>query len=116
MFKFKDLYVSLGQEISADCPLCSFLGTTACCLGASGPPHWLTPTLTGTLNTPVLTGSFGSLKAYLKAALEIEEAREKAMQENQKPQTVEEVEMLERKLKGALEELRARKAELQQKR
>lgn len=53
-----------------------------------------------------------ALKAQLQRALANIEEQEKALEERDRPQTLEQVEALEEKLKGALEELAARKAEL----
>lgn len=57
-----------------------------------------------------------SLKDFLKLALKLEEARERILEESQKPQTIEEIQALEAKLVGVLEDLRARKAELEKNR
>jgi hypothetical protein len=122
-FKFKDLFVSLeGASVATlQCPVelgngvnIIVQGTAACCGGgASLPPVPIVviPIFTG---SDPFSGAFG-LKEYLKATLERMENPEKAGRESQLPQTVEEIDMLEKKLAGALEELRTRKADLQQK-
>jgi acyl-CoA thioesterase len=56
--------------------------------------------------------NLATLKAQLQQALAQVEAQERVMEEGQKPQTVEETEVLEQKLAEALEELRAHKDEL----
>ena len=53
-----------------------------------------------------------ALKAQLQQALSRVEAQERAIEEQMRPQTLGDVEILEQKLVEALEELRARKAEL----
>jgi hypothetical protein len=137
MTMFKDLYVTLAPRATGVCadsnvpvvpacnifatyynPIkagCSIIVSTDCSAGCFGPPVFSPWTIGG---TPIYgfgaVQPYGSLKEYLKSALAAEEAREKALEESQKPQTVSEVEMLEEKLKGALQELSIRKTELQQ--
>jgi hypothetical protein len=117
MFKFKDLYVLLpntGLPTERAWIGCANTG----CGGTK--PEFLIPVRqfygidpdTFVDGVVVPFGQFGSLKDNLKAGLKAEEAREKTVQENQTPQTLAEVELLETKLTAALEELRARKAEL----
>src|ERR1700679_3398037 len=129
MIKFKDLYVTLaptGTEpgclgsvgacnliatfYNPTPPKCSVIVSTDCSAGCFGSPVLSPWTLGG---TPVFgfgaVQPYGSLKEYLKTALAAEEAREKALDESQKPQSVGEVEALEEKLKGALQELSVRK-------
>ena len=100
---------------------CSFHFPSICTHGS------VTPTITcpGTLVTdttpifqtlPQLSGpALGNLKDQLKQALELAERQELGQAEALKPQTVADTEMLEKKLGEALEEVRARKAELQKK-
>ena len=57
----------------------------------------------------------GSLKEQLQAALQAAEAQEKATEESLKPQSVVDVDMLEKKLNEVLDELNVRKSELQKK-
>ena len=65
---------------------------------------------------PQLGGeALGNLKEQLKTALEMAEKQQAAEVQSQTPQTVADVEMLEKKLGEALDELRARKSELQKK-
>ena len=97
---------------------CGYLHT----YGGCGFPFTHVPCVAGTCagsETPwtpqINPQQFGSLKEQLKFALEAAEAQEKAAAESLKPQTVADVEMLEKKLTEALDELRARKAELQKK-
>jgi hypothetical protein len=112
---------------------CSYLAFSACHFGCSFyQPSFcqygsVTVTLTcpGTLVTdttpiiqtiPQLGGeALGNLKEQLKQALELAEKQQAGEAEALKPQSVADVEMLEKKLGEALEELRARKAELQKK-
>ncbi|HET9235259.1 MAG TPA: hypothetical protein VFP10_14080 [Candidatus Eisenbacteria bacterium] len=56
---------------------------------------------------------FARLKEQLQTALKQVEAQEKVAAEGMRPQTLEQVNELEQKLTKALEELRARKTELQ---
>jgi hypothetical protein len=112
---------------------CSYIAFSACHFGCSFylpsicQAGSITVTLTcpGSLITdtgpilqtiPQLSGlALGNLKEQLKQALEAAEKQQAVEAEALKPQTVADVEMLESKLTGALEELRARKAELQKK-
>jgi hypothetical protein len=55
------------------------------------------------------------LKEQLKQALAQVEVQERAMDESLKPQSIDEVDQLEQKLTEALNELRTRRQELQQK-
>jgi hypothetical protein len=92
---------------------CGFGGTQVCfatCLGSE------TPWNLGLQGDPALgVQQAGSLKEQLKAALQAAEAQEKATEEGLKPQSVADVEMLEKKLNEALDELKVRKTELQKK-
>jgi len=54
-----------------------------------------------------------ALKTALQQNLAQVEAQQRALEQRLRPQTLEEVKLLEQKLQEALEELRARKAELQ---
>jgi acyl-CoA thioesterase len=56
--------------------------------------------------------NLATLKAQLQQALAQVEGQERAMEESQKPQTVEEAEALEQKLVEALEDLRQHRDEL----
>jgi hypothetical protein len=135
MFKFKDLFVSVTSPSQNTLNLCAIptpnpyklaaVASTPCCGGASfpfrgivisfpiGDPDFGIGQFGGLENIGEFAGSV-SLKDYLKAALEREEARENAQAERQLPRTLAEAEMLELKLVEALEELRTRKAELKQ--
>ena len=67
-------------------------------------------------NTPQFSGpSLVNLKEQLKLALAAAEKQTAIESETLKPQTLADVEMLEKKMGEALEELRARKAELHKK-
>lgn len=55
------------------------------------------------------------MKEQLKKALAQVEAKEQAVAESLKPQTVEQVDELERKMKDALQELQQRREELKRK-
>jgi hypothetical protein len=95
MIKFKDLYVTLTRDdlqpddIVVRDPQERTAKTTTNCVG----------------------GQLEHLKNYLVRALALAVRIEDEVDEG--PQTVAEVEMLEEKLRGALDELRARKAELE---
>lgn len=109
---------------------CTYLAVSACHYGCSFfYPSFcqhgsVTVTLTcpGTLVTdtgpifetlPQLSGeALGNLKEQLKLALDQAEKQQAAETQSLTPQTVADVEMLEKKLGEALDELRARKAEL----
>jgi hypothetical protein len=92
--KFRELYVALTPDDQLDEKL------------------WRVPILPATKTTTnCLGGQIEHLKNYLVRALALAVRLEQEVDEG--PQTVAEVEMLEEKLKGALEELRARKAELE---
>jgi hypothetical protein len=56
--------------------------------------------------------ALAALKAQLREALRTVESAEQQLAERMSPQTVEEVDALEKKLQDALEELRARKEQL----
>jgi len=56
--------------------------------------------------------ALGALKAQLREALRATETAEKVLAEQMSPQSIEDIETLEKKLQGALEELKARKAQL----
>jgi hypothetical protein len=60
------------------------------------------------------SANLAALKAQLKQQLAAIEEREKATNESMKPQTVAEVDDLQKKLQGAMEELKARRTELEQ--
>ncbi|MBV8827824.1 MAG: hypothetical protein JO108_01200 [Acidobacteriaceae bacterium] len=59
--------------------------------------------------------ALSALKTQLKQQLALIEAQEKAAEESLKPQSVEEVDALEKQLTDALEELKLRRTELQNK-
>jgi hypothetical protein len=94
--------------------ICGFANTHITCVLGSCVGYSEITTWTWQLTTPQVGGveQFGALKEQLKAALEAAETQEKAMQDSLKPQTTAEVDMLEKKLTEALEDLHARKAEL----
>jgi hypothetical protein len=56
--------------------------------------------------------ALATLKAQLREALRAVESAEETLAERMSPQSIEEVEALEQKLQGALEELKARKEQL----
>jgi hypothetical protein len=60
------------------------------------------------------SANLAALKAQLKQQLAAIEEREKATNESLKPQTVAEVDDLQKKLQAAMEELKARRTELEQ--
>ena len=112
---------------------CSYLAFSGCHFGCSfyypSYCHYgsitVTQTCPGTLVTdtgpilqtiPQLSGeALGNLKEQLKTALDLAEKQQAAEAAAQTPQTLADVEMLEKKVGAALDELRARKAELQKK-
>ena len=138
MIKFKDLYVSLESEEPAQPaglasgPYCWWGGWTGWPMAPPPPPqppwdpplcaqHVLTSvsgpicwTVANSLycQLPVAVGGNAAvpLKEYLKSALE------SAVKEPKSIDDLGELEQLEQKLSGALEEIRARKAEVQQRR
>ena len=136
-YKFKDLYVTLKPKTLGECenggvtavvgppktpPACSVWLTTGCSGDCNGfftfttfLPIGVPPEQFGGGLGYGAVQPFAFLKDQLKVALAAEEAREKACEESQKPQTVSEVDDLEEKLKGALQELSLRKTQLQQK-
>jgi hypothetical protein len=93
--------------------ICQAGSLTITCFASQGPTDPTTPIIQATpqLSGPVL----GGLKQQLKEALTAVEKQEAAEAESLKPQTLADVEMLEKKFSEAQEELRARKAELQKK-
>lgn len=100
---------------------CSIYSPTYCQYGSitvtvTCPGSLVTDTTPIIQTIPQLSGqALGNLKEQLKQALDAAEKQQAAEAEALKPQTVADVEMLEGKLNAALEELRARKAELQKK-
>jgi hypothetical protein len=90
----------------ADCDACVTKGTVT--TGGCGP---------GTGAFVADTGQYlqdlAILKAELKATLSQVEVQERAFGESLRPQTLDEVQQLEEKLTGALEELRARRTEIE---
>lgn len=91
------------------CPNASILPP---CQQGSVPITITNPTDPGPLD---VSGNLQTLKEQLKQQLAALEQQEKANEESMKPQSVEEVDDLQQKLQGALEELKTRRAELQQK-
>ncbi len=105
---------------------CQFIHTFPCVWGCTHPASYYTcqntlPTtftcpgslVTDTLGTGTIVENPGLVKERLKVALAAAEAAETAQAQSFEVQTVADADMLESKLTGALEELRARKAELQ---
>lgn len=103
-------------------PSCGFLGCTggsfcaASCPGITG-CNDTCPGVTLTIilrpDIPADPEGLAILKEQLKRTLTQVEIQERVIEESLKPQTIEEVEQLEKKLTEALSELRARKQELQ---
>jgi hypothetical protein len=99
------------------CSACSFV-TTTCrqtqCTARSlcGRSFVCTPTFIETIPGGLQVEHLSALKDELRATLDQLEAREKAMAEQQQPQTLEQVDAIEKQLQGALEELQQRRAEL----
>jgi hypothetical protein len=100
---------------------CSFYLPSLCAFGSvtqtiTCPGSLVTDTGTILQTIPQLSGeALGNLKEQLKQALDLAEKQQAAEAEAQAPQTLADVEMLEKKLGEALDELRARKAELHKK-
>ncbi len=106
---------------------CQFIHTFPCIWGCTHPPSYYPPChntlpvtltcpgslITDTLGTGTILENPGFVKERLKVALAAAEAAEKAQEQSFEVQTVADADLLEQKLAGALEELRARKAELQ---
>ena len=137
-FKIKDLLINVepeerrrqGPGVMVECP-----PSFTFCLGCTGaisncgctmspcslnltdicpsPSHCPKAISTVAVAQMVQTGDLAPLIADLKQALSHLEATEQAQKESLQPQSVEEVEMLEKKLSAALEDLKARKSELQ---
>jgi hypothetical protein len=94
--------------------ICTFASVTVTCFQSVVPTtDPISPILQASpqLSGPVL----GNLKQQLREALTAVEKQEAAEAESLQPQTLADVEMLEKKFSEAQEELRARKAELQKK-
>jgi len=107
---------------------CTYLACSGCHYACSViysycPFGSITPTIThtvtgcgGSWTDPINpAGGVANLKEQLKLALEQAERQEAAEGEALKVQTVADAEMLEKKLAEAIEDVRARKAELQKK-
>lgn len=101
---------------------CTFYYPSVCGFGSVT----VTPTITCPGSIPDTTYVFqtipqasgpalANLKDQLKQALDLAERQEAAEAESQQVQTVADAEMLEKKLHEAIEDVRARKAELQKK-
>jgi hypothetical protein len=125
-FRFSDLMISVlptadenpamfgrGRNVNADCPL-----GTLCFPGTVCPWIFTMRFLPSILCQPLNPNSLEELvmlKGQLQQALAQVEAREEAMNEMMRPQTVAEAQALEEKMMNALEELRLQKEELQKK-
>ena len=120
-FRVKDLMIDITSQISdtvhLPCRLsylcvyyCSHAITNICTLTCT---HIGSPVTPPTHFTHTFLEDPAGLKQQLKVALAAAEAAEKALATEQQPQTVADVEMLEKKLAEASEALRTRKAELQ---
>lgn len=126
MFKFKDLYVTLAAERSAEghphhvayydvlqpltigsgkCPRPVNPGTTPCCEGQNNSE------VVAFFPFPEAT----ELKEFLGKQLDPKRLKKVAIRDSDSLETVAEVEALERKLNGALGELKNRKTQLQKK-
>jgi hypothetical protein len=107
---------------AAGCTHCSN-GCTVCsndCTACSGCSHPTCqhPTCGQTIFLPHGGGdpqTLAALKAQLQQALSEVERQEKDAQERMRPQTVAEVDELQKKLQSGLDELKKRRAELEQK-
>jgi hypothetical protein len=101
---------------------CSFYYPSFCAFGSVTVTQTITcagsiPDTTYVFQTiPQASGpALANLKDQLKQALDLAERQEAAQTESQQVQTVADAEMLEKKLNEAIEDVRARKAELQKK-
>ena len=119
---FSGCYLGCSYLAFSGCHFgCSFYYPSYCQFGSVtvtiGCPGSLVTDTGPILQTiPQLSGeALGNLKEQLKAALDQAEKQQAAESEAQTPQTLADVEMLEKKVGEALDELRARKAELQKK-
>ncbi len=122
-FRFKELGVSLTPLTfptqPGQCgipnlggPELNIIVTGTCCGGGASLPDFQAWKITLNLGDPIFPAEgFELLKTYLRIALEKVEASENLASEGL-PHTVAELDMLEQKLTGALEELRTQKAEL----
>jgi hypothetical protein len=120
MFEYTDLYAKF-VDLGLDHPVKVWIGcANTGCGGTHGElarparqVKGIDPLELGVPAVVISSDAFGSLKGNLQAALEAEIAREAAQDPSPKLQGLAEIEMLEAKLTQALEELRARKADLQ---
>lgn len=140
-FRIKDLTVDLTSATAGlACPLhtiilcqyhCTYHFPTYCfyhCTFQISPCHYYFPTYVPCpANTQIVTCPGGSiidpgdivtqppevLKARLQEALKAVEAQQQIVDQSQQPQTLADVDMLEKKLTEALEELKKRRSELQ---
>jgi hypothetical protein len=100
---------------------CSVYSPTFCAFGSvthtiTCPGSLVTDTTPIIQTIPQVGGpALANLKDQLKQALDLAERQQAAQAESQQLQTVADAEMLEKKLNEAIEDVRARKAELQKK-
>jgi hypothetical protein len=111
-FRFKDLMVEIGPRAEGcwhgSCGVSDFSGNACIACG------FIATTATVTEMQPADPAQqLQQLKASLRAALDRVEVREKELQAGEKPQSLAEAEDLERRLEGALAELRQQKQDLQ---
>lgn len=101
------LFVACGSDGGSSCNACVTDGgaTTGGCGPGTGPK------LVGDMGRQL--EDLTLLKQQLKQSLSQVEAQERAVAESLRPQTLDEVQQLEEKLTGALEELGARRAEIE---
>jgi hypothetical protein len=118
------IFCHFGCTVLVSCHFaCSFQGPSLCHFGSQTitftitcPGSLVTDTTPIIQATPQLEGpQVANLKDQLKQALDAAERQQAAIDQNLQPQSVADVEMLEGKLGEALAELKARKAQLQQK-
>ena len=96
-----------GCDAGTSCDACQTVGTvtTGGCKPGTGGKF--------VADVAQYTRDLAVLKAELKATLSQVEAQERAFGDTLRPQTLDEVEELEQQLKGALEELRERRTEIE---
>jgi hypothetical protein len=115
-FIIKDLLVTILPSRPAfkddACGNCS--GLTDRCIGCSeGPSRDLTGDMLTPLINPASPQELARLKNQLSEALAAVEAKEKSLITAMQPQTMQEVEILQQYLSGAIDYLRSRREEME---
>jgi DNA anti-recombination protein RmuC len=121
-FKVRDLMLNVAAGRGLDGPNTIHIDSFECGGTLRFHAPWANATLVGTTcvalgeDPVVVSQQLAILKAQLKAALADVESQERIVNESLEPQTVEQVEELERELEKALDELARRRDELGRKR